>query len=54
VAVKDAPPFGMQGNLTAVLPFCQVAQARVLEHLEHRESDKNSTEQEGKASYHQT
>jgi hypothetical protein len=54
VAVKDASPFGTHGNLTAVLPFCQVAQTRVLEHLEHRESDKNSTEQEGKAPYHQT
>jgi hypothetical protein len=44
----------MQGDLTAVLPFCQVAQARVLEPLKHRESDKNSAEHEGKAPYHQT
>jgi hypothetical protein len=44
----------MQGDLTAVLPFCQVTQARVLEHLEHGESDKNSTEHAGKAPYHQT
>jgi hypothetical protein len=44
----------MQGDLTAVLPFCQIAQARVLEHLQHGKPDKNSTEHEGKAPYHQT
>jgi hypothetical protein len=54
VAVEDASPFGLQGDLTAGLPFCQAAQARMLEHLERHESDKNSAEHEGKASYHQT
>jgi hypothetical protein len=52
MAIEDTPPFGMQGDLAAVLPLGQVTQARVLEPLEHRESDNNSTEQEGKAPYH--
>jgi hypothetical protein len=34
----------MQGDLAAVLPFCQVTQVRVLEHLKYGESDKNSAE----------
>ena len=54
MAVEDTPPFGMQGDLATVLPLCQVAQVGVLQPLDHRKSDDNSAEHEGKAPYHQT
>jgi hypothetical protein len=54
MAVEDASAFGVQRDLVTVLPLCQIAQARVLEHLEHGQPDENGDEQEGKAPYHQT
>jgi hypothetical protein len=54
VSVEDAPPFGLYGDLVAVLTFCQVTQVRVLEDLDNHETDKNGAENAPKQPQHET
>jgi hypothetical protein len=54
VPVENAPTLGLQGDLVAVLTFCQVTQVRVLEDLNNHEADKNGAENTPEQSQHET